>query len=373
VKSLRVCIITTVHSAQDPRIFYKQARSLAAAGFRVLMIAPHDRDYTANGIKICALPQERRRLYRMVRVVSRAARLALSEQADVYHLHDPELLPFAPLLKLFNRCTIIYDVHEDVRQQIRSKEWIPSLLRRPLSLLYSLVEKISLLFVDHVILAEDSYASSYGSKKAVVVRNYPLLGFDALPTDQLVAPASVLQTLALLLGRGHTRVQLIVVGPIYPPSLLEDINRCIESLGLIDRVQLYGKTRYPDALGIMRHGHIGLALLQPHPNYVCSVPTKLFEYMSFGLPVVVSDFPLWAEIVSSERCGLAVNPLAPNEAADAIDWLLRNPTVMRRMGCKGRRAIITKYNWQRENRRLLDVYRSITLARSLKNPRRDNR
>lgn len=101
---------------------------------------------------------------------------------------------------------------------------------------------------------------------------------------------------------------------------------------------------------------MGLVTLAPIPNYIESYPTKLFEYMAAGVPVVASDFPLWRSIVDGAGCGLLVDPADPQQIADAIDWLIDHPEEAARMGENGRRAAHDTYNWQGEASKLRALY-----------------
>ena len=92
------------------------------------------------------------------------------------------------------------------------------------------------------------------------------------------------------------------------------------------------------------------------PNHVNALPNKMFEYMSAGLPVIASNFPLWKEIVEGNKCGLTVNPLSPKEIAEAIRYLLAHPEEARKMGENGRKAVLEKYNWDNESRKLMVFY-----------------
>lgn len=99
------------------------------------------------------------------------------------------------------------------------------------------------------------------------------------------------------------------------------------------------------------------------PNYVDAQPNKMFEYMSAGLPVIASNFPLWKEIIEGNQCGICVNPLEPKEIAAAIDWLTQNPEAAEQMGKNGRKAVEEKYNWQNEEEKLINLYLCLTQLR----------
>jgi glycosyltransferase involved in cell wall biosynthesis len=109
--------------------------------------------------------------------------------------------------------------------------------------------------------------------------------------------------------------------------------------------------------------HIGLAVLKPIPNYFDSYPTKMFEYMALGLPVVVSNFPLYRTIVETAKCGICVDPLNPIEIVKAIQWLLAHPDEARRMGENGRKAVMERYNWDNESKKLLELYEQILITK----------
>jgi len=97
----------------------------------------------------------------------------------------------------------------------------------------------------------------------------------------------------------------------------------------------------------------------PLDSYVNAQPTKMFEYMSGGLPVIASDFPVYRKIVESADCGLLVDPLNPAAIAEAIVWLMQNPSRAYEMGQNGKRAIADRYNWEREAESLVATYEEL--------------
>ena len=86
----KICILTTVHPPFDTRIFHKQAKTLAGAGYDVTLIAQHDRDESVEGIKILALPTPRNRLARILgltwKIFRKGKKVSLSKELNLYHI-----------------------------------------------------------------------------------------------------------------------------------------------------------------------------------------------------------------------------------------------------------------------------------------------
>src|SRR5690349_10916076 len=141
MKQLHVVQLTSVHSAYDLRII-KQCRSLAAAGYQVTLIAPHSCDEFTGGIHIRRVPMVEGRFRRMTLTVWRIYREAVRQRADIYHFHDPELIPVGLLLKA-RRKKVIYDAHEPYPQKILCKAWIPIKLRPLVSRVFAVFERMA--------------------------------------------------------------------------------------------------------------------------------------------------------------------------------------------------------------------------------------
>lgn len=368
---MHIVHLTTVHPPFDTRIFHKQAKTLVEAGYKVTLIAQHEQDEIVDRVKILALPKPRNRFTRIFGLTWRAFRLAWKQRADVYHFHDPELLLVGILLKLFTKGKVIYDVHEDVPQQILTKYWIPTLFRRSLAFLLNIMEKLAARFLDAVVVATEGIAEKFSKHNPIVIHNYPDLAM--LPTVQSASAGGNERVLIYVGGISRLRgaiemvdaleclsnidkLRLDLIGRFEPACLEAELRKAqgyqhVRFLGWLSPEKVYERLAQAD---------IGLVCLHPEPRYSVALPVKLFEYMAAGLPVVASNFPLWEDIVQGNRCGITVDPLDPREIAEAIEHLLKTPKLRKEMGENGRKAVEEKYNWGAEEKKLLGLYEEIS-------------
>ena len=149
--------------------------------------------------------------------------------------------------------------------------------------------------------------------------------------------------------------QLILAGKFSPESLKKEIQNLpgwknVEYKGFLSRKKL---------ANLLNQVKAGLVVRHPEPHYLVSYATKLFEYMSVGLPVIASDFPLWRKIVEGAGCGLLVDPLNPQAIADSIVHILKHPEEAEKMGKRGRKAVEDMYNWSNEEKKLLWLYKNL--------------
>jgi glycosyltransferase involved in cell wall biosynthesis len=373
--SPRICVLSTVHFAHDVRLFQAEARTLARAGFDVAVIALKDTTKSqTDGVHIISLPPQPNRLLRALQSV-RILRLALRQRADLFAIHDPELLPAAVLLRLLTRRPVVYDVHEDVPAAIRGRRWLPRPLRPLIAGLYRFAEHLSLPFIAGLTLADHAYAKYYRRRRFEIILNYPLMTYADLyrpPEPSLGERPVLLYAGAVMRLRGvfemldlvqrlrglFPTILLRVVGPV-DKELEADRDEVVSRLGLEPNVEFTGPVSHTQVHDYILNADVCLALLHPDPNYLRSLPTKIFEYMMMGRPVVVSDFPMWKNIVEDAGCGVAVDPLDGDAAADAVRTLLNDDDSRTRMGKAGRQAVLERYSWEGEGQRLVAFYREL--------------
>lgn len=363
----RVAILTSVHPPFDTRIFQKQARALAAAGYDVTLVVPHERDETVDGVRVRALPPAGNRLRRMMISPPRMLQEALRLRADIYHFHDPELIPVGLALKALGR-RVIYDVHEDVPKSIEGKTYLHPAVIRPLALTSRVLERSASRAFDLVILARDDIADAFQAHpRTLLIRNYPSrAAFPAV--DRAPRPQGdfvVAYSGGLTAGRGavemvealgrvpeRCRARMVIFGKFWP----DELERRVRSLPGFARVDYRGWVPYETLPAQLTRADAGIVCFLPEPNHVNAGPTKLFEYMACGLPVVASDFPMWREVIAGNDCGLLVDPADPASIAAALERLADDPQGRARMGENGRRAVLRTYNWEAEAERLLEAY-----------------
>lgn len=364
---MKIAHLTSVHGPRDSRIFDKECRSLARAGHEVTLVAPGTQDDSVEGVRIKAVAKSRSRLARMTLGVLRVYKKALREDANVYHLHDPELIPAGILLRLRGN-QVIYDVHEDLPRTVANKSYLPRLLHRPIRWACEHLENVTLRHFTALVAATPEIGARVCgiNPRSVVVNNFPIAqATDIAPRrwaerdccvayiGSITEPRGIRELVAAMaLLPASVPTRLALAGSFSPPHLQQKVAGLpgwerVDYLGTLDREGVV------DLLGRVR---VGLVVLHPRPNYVCSRPIKLFEYMMAGLPVIASDFPVWRDIVKRSKCGLLVDPMNPHAIKEAISDLLAHPELAEQMGHSGRAAVLRDYNWKSEEESLLALY-----------------
>ena len=369
----KICILTSVHPPFDGRVFHKEAKTLVKAGYDVALIAQHNKEEVVDGVRIIPLPRPKNRLERITKIVWRLFRLALEEKADVYHFHDPELIPVGLGLRLFGK-KVIYDVHEHYPNAILDKHWLPKISRKVISIIFASFENIFVPFLNFVIYTTPVVGNRY--KKMGIpterIENYPLIklsnSFKKNPKKYIIylgGMTKIRGTCELLKAFAITAVKhkdwkLYLVGTIKPKNFAKEINKLITELNIKENVKLISWIPYEEKEKYSSQASIGVVTYLPYRNNMSCLPNKLFDYMLMSLPVVTSNFPLYKEIVEGNKCGICVDSTKPKEIAKAVEYLIEHPKEARKMGENGRKAILEKYNWEKESKKLLKVYEKLT-------------
>jgi glycosyltransferase involved in cell wall biosynthesis len=365
----RVCVLSSARNATEQRMFAKEGACLIRAGYRVIVIARHPHDEVISGIAIKAVPDFTSRFSRMVRITWYVYREALRQRADVYHFHNLELIPVGWLLK-FHGKRVLYDVREDTPADIQDKYWIPRWARPAIAGAVNIAEKLSGRILDGIVAATPHIGERFPRSKTVVVENFPLLD-ESFPVSR---PYIERPPLALYIGtvtavRGLLELidaigllpealeARLAIGGEFEPADLEREARKKQGW---KRTDYAGWQDRPGLLSLLSRARVGVVPFLTAANHTDAQPTKLFEYMIAGLPIVASNLPQLGKIVKEAQCGILVEPGRPHAMAKAIQWLLEHPAEAHAMGNRGRRAILETYNWNSQGQLLLQLYRRVT-------------
>ncbi len=360
---IKVAHVTTAHARGEVRVFLKECLSLAAADYEVhLIVADGLGEDIVRGVHIHDAGIARGRLQRMLLLPWRMWRTARKVGAKLYHLHEPELLLIALLLR-GSGARVIYDSHEDVPRAILSRSWIRPWLRRFVSGTFERFENFVAARISAVVGATPHITKRFAAvnSEAVAINNYPLES----EIESVVVPCGDDRTVCYVGGISKIRgilemiralelldVRLILAGPFDRPATEQEARALpgwqkVDYRGMVSRVEVRR---------IMSQSRAGLLFFHPEPNHIDAQPNKMFEYMSAGLPVLASNFPLWRPLLVDAGAGLCADPLDPASIASAIKSLLDDPQRASLMGARGREAVLTRYQWAFEEKKLTDLY-----------------
>jgi len=372
--------VSTLHPPFDPRIFHRQCVSLARAGWEVTYLGTHGETGRVDGVRMRSIGRLGQRSLGRLRLLDRARRTrqalrdALALRADVYHLHDPELLTIVRRLKRRSGARVVYDSHEHSVAHMMQKGYIPYPLRKVASRSVALAERRAVPFLDAVVTADRGVAEHFRGHgaEATVIHNfvrqdlfegadppddppYDLAYHGSLPRFYL---QTCFETDDELRRRGREARWLFVAQLI--PGDRDWVREQVERRGAAERFEFHPRVPHQEIPSLVTRAKLGIIPLPDRPKYRSNIPTKLFEFMALGMPVVLSDLPPTREFVADGQAATAVRPDDPASYAEAIDALLADPDRRKRMGESGRAQVVGGLNWDAEAARLLALYDRIT-------------
>ncbi len=373
---MKICLLNILHDALDKRMYHKIARSLIASGHEVVSIAPGaDGTKTVlEGMRWVPVPAARSFAGRLA-AAARLVRLGRREQADVYIAPEPESWVAALVIKRLAGGKVVLDMHEHIPSEFA--KFFPTFMRNGISRITVGVMRLFARYTDLIVLTRESFDSFWTGLRTPRV--------TVINTNHLQPPCDTIpESLRQRFGNAPTFIHQGIFGDIRGSYQLLDAMKRVRAVRPDVRCMVLGRYVYGDEQAYRRAireaglestmvlidpvpfdavppyiavARVGLLLFQPGlPNHTLAMPHKLFDYMREARPVIAPDFSLEvARIVKEADCGLLVDVTSPQAIATAMLDLLEHPEKAARLGQNGRRLVETKYNWQQDERRLIEA------------------
>jgi glycosyltransferase involved in cell wall biosynthesis len=372
-RPVKVYILTSNHRAVAVRIFHKEAISLAKCGYEVHIWGKHSSDALIENVFIHSVSANTKGLIRKIISSPRFLARVLFEKADIYHFHDPDLIFCGLVLSILGK-KVIMDVHEDFKLSIVEKrDRLPKIFRYPIVFFFDFLEKKASKFFSGIVVVSEEIQKKFliHNPNTVLVRNFPInypfiekqkntnFTFEIVYAGSIDTSRGCWQILSAfdLFKRRYSQAKLKIIGPFQNRNLEEEFKRKALQLGSVD---IKGYLPWDVVLEEQRKADVGLVIstFQKH-NREKVYPVKLFEYLSLGLPVIISKKPYWETLLNEGKFGIMVDADDPVDIANAMYRLAVDPTLRTQMGQSGKKMIQENYSWDKEFEKMKMLYKKI--------------
>lgn len=370
---MKICHITFDHTWNDTRVYKREIKSQVEAGFEVIYFGwDKPAEVRDDGVQFISYADHR---------LSRKERLKLfvsnkkmvykltALNADVYQFHDFTLLEVGRKLKKAGK-HVIFDSHENYLDTIPAKVGNGGVLAHIFKSLMDLYYRKVVSQFDAIFTVSPNFVQMLRkyNPRTFMVSNYPSIKnfeiSEAKDKENIfiyqgtVYGFSNQEEIVRAINQVGEEVRYMIIGNI------ADEEKVIAENDIKNRVDIKGWVDKKTLDSILQHSIAGIVVFDYVPE--CCYQdgqvgsNKIFEYMLNGLPVICTDFRLWKEmIIDKYQCGICVKPGSVEQIKDAIEWMLLNPEESRKMGEKGRYAIINEFNWEKGLPEYIALYEQI--------------
>jgi glycosyltransferase involved in cell wall biosynthesis len=374
LSGVRVCHLSPLQAWRDDRAFARESLSALPYGLRPTIVGPHSMHGTLDGVEFIPVPAIRNRALRIL-FAFRLLRWALPQNAHIWHVHNPELIPAALALKWIFRKRVVYDSREDFPSMMLTKTYLPPRWRTRMSKFVAAVERFAARELDGVLTADSGSLrplAHAGKSKKLVLYNFPNLRhfsltepvektFDLVYRGGLSERAGtfvLLRAIRYLLDSGIS-ARLLLFGYMDNEQWRQALDNALDELGIRHLVTVAGRIPYDEMAATLSRARILVCPLQKIPKFMNNIPVKVFEAWACGLPVIASDLPPIRPFFRNRPYGFLFKPGDAVDLAAKIRQLLDSPALIEQFGKQAHQAVLSRYNNSGEVRKLISFYKRV--------------
>jgi glycosyltransferase involved in cell wall biosynthesis len=331
----KIVHLSTVHPADDPRIYVRECLTLADAGYNVTVIGrdPRGEPMSSDQVTVRLLPHRVGRIRRLTLGLIDGVRFTLRERPALVHFHDPELLCVAWIFRL-RGITTVYDVHENLRQQILTKPYLQPVVARILSRVVAALEPIGARACHAVVLVDPQWADHFPKRRWIELGNAPRRAEWLASNTVALRDREAVFTYIGSVSKIRGALDMVAAVNLLPASLDarlviagkvdSELRAEIVALDVNGRVDLVGWLSRQEIVDLVGRSLAGMLLLHPVKNYLTAKATKLHEYMLGGVPTIATNLPGSRSVIEPFDCGVLVEPHDIAATADAMAMLIND-------------------------------------------------
>lgn len=368
---MKVCHVSSAHLASDIRIFQKECVSLARNGYDVHLVIS-GKSEKKSGVKIHGIGEMPANRFKRIFFYSKKAyNEAKKVDADIYHFHDPELLPYAVKMKRKGK-KVVFDSHENIIDIFADKKYIPQWIRYIFEPIYKLIigkyiRKSDLIITVDCLIEEK--LRKY-NKNTVLVSNYPQI--DEILVKECIQKNNDKEYICFAGGIVPQWNHLTTMKAAYKVGI-KYVLCGMDNENYVEELQSYKEWEAVDYRGVLSHEEVmmllkdamaGVAVIDYSNNTNWTQGTlgntKIFEIMMSGIPLICTKFMSWKKIVDEAKCGICVEPKNIDDLVKSLNYIKNHREEAKAMGERGQKKVLEKYNWSLEEQKLLYAYKCLT-------------
>ena len=292
---------------------------------------------------------------------------------DILVSNDLDTLLPNFLVSKLKRLPLVYDSHEYFTD-------VPEIKNRPfVKWVWKSIEKSIFPGLKNVMTVSEPIASLYEKRYHVrpqVIRNFSRNSTDIISFTRRELEISPADFLVIIQGTGIniekgaeelieainilSGVALLIIGS---GDVLPQLNKRVRELKLENQVKFIPQVPWEILMRYTKSADIGMCIEKDtNLNYRFSLPNKLFDYISAGIPVIASNLPETGKIIEENKCGRIINQVTPEDISSAISELRNNPVLLSELK---RNAVSAseKLNWETESEKIKEFYNKILICR----------